>query len=396
MSNDNITSFESGPAQTKWAAQSGWHIRSVMNIPQILDEERALLAKVSEKYPFRATDYYLGLIDWDNPNDPIRRIIIPNVNELDDWGDLDASDEASITQLHGVQHKYPDTALLLVIDTCASFCRYCFRKRLFIGENGEANPNLSRGLEYIKDHTEITNVLLTGGDPLMLPTKRISEILSRIEKYPHVKMVRIGSKMPAFNPWRLSGDEELQDCFRKFTKSGKRLYLMTHFDHPQELTEQAIREINTFIECGVICANQCPMIRGVNDDPFVLRELYKRLTWLGCAPYYLFQGRPTKGNAVYRVPIVETYDIFHEAIKDLSGLAKRARYVLSHSTGKIEVAGLDSDHIYTRYHRAKSPCDHERFMIFHRDDKAYWLDDLDEVNCCQEQDTFCANSLRYR
>lgn len=370
-------------------------ICDIMDVGQIPIDERKLLARVGEKYPFRATSYYLGLIDWSDKDDPIRKIIIPATCEMDRWGGLDASDEASVTRIHGVQHKYPDTALLLVTDSCVSFCRYCFRKRLFKKDNVEARPDISLGLEYVRNHKEITNIIMTGGDPLTLSTRRIKNILAEIREIPHIKIIRIGSKSPAFNPWRLSGDEELQDCFREFSKSGKQIYLMTHFDHTRELTAQAVKEVRKFQELGVICANQCPIIRGVNDSPSVLRDLYLRLSSIGCAPYYLFQGRPTAGNAGCRVPIVETYNIFHAAIKDLHWLAKVTRFVLSHSTGKLEIVGVDDTRIYARYHRAKNPLDRERFVIFHRDDKAYWLDDLEEVDTMSDQDLFCANSVRY-
>lgn len=370
-------------------------ICDIMDVSQIPLDERKLLARVGKQYPFRATSYYLGLIDWSDKNDPIRKIVIPETGELNLWGGLDASDEASVTQIHGVQHKYPDTALLLVTDSCVSFCRYCFRKRLFKKDNIEARPDISRGLEYARNHREITNILITGGDPLTLSTRRIKNILTEIREIPHIKMIRIGSKSPAFNPWRLSDDQELQDCFREFLKSGKQIYLMTHFDHPKELTAQAVREVRKFQELGVICANQCPIIRGVNDSSSVLRDLYFRLSSIGCVPYYLFQGRPTAGNAEYRVPIVETYNIFHAAIKNLCGLAKVTRFVMSHSTGKLEIVGVDDTRIYARYHRAKNPLDRERFVIFHRDDEAYWPDDLEEMDSMSDQGSFCANNIRY-
>jgi L-lysine 2,3-aminomutase len=151
---------------------------------------------------------------------------------------------------------------------------------------------------------------------------------------------------------------------------------MAHFDHPRELTDVAVEGISTFIKNGVICVNQCPLVCGVNDDPSVLSELYQKLAWIGCPPYYLFQGRPTAGNQPYEVPIVQGWEIFHEAIRHGSGLARRARFVMSHETGKIEILAVDEDHIYLRYHRAKDPENRGKFMIYQRDDQAYWLDDL--------------------
>ena len=154
---------------------------------------------------------------------------------------------------------------------------------------------------------------------------------------------------------------------------------MAHFDHPRELTEPAQRGLDTLIRAGVICVNQNPLIRGINDDPDVLAELYRKLSFIGVPPYYLFQGRPTAGNEPFEVPIVEGYHIFEAAKRQLSGLAKRARFAMSHETGKVEIVGVDERCIYLRYHRAKHPADEGRFMVYHRDDQAYWLDQLEPM-----------------
>jgi lysine 2,3-aminomutase len=175
-------------------------------------------------------------------------------------------------------------------------------------------------------------------------------------------------------------DQQLQATFREFSTARSRIYLMAHFDHPRELTNPAMEGIDAFLRSGVICVNQCPLIHGVNDDPDVLGELYQNLAWIGCPPYYLFQGRPTAGNEPYEVPIVEGYRIFEEAKRRVSGLAKRARFVMSHETGKIEIVGVDAERIYLRYHRAKNPADEGRFIVCHRDDQAYWLDQLTPVD----------------
>jgi len=353
------------------------YIRDIDKIPNIPPAERAELRKVTERYPFRVNDYYLELINWDDPDDQIKRLIIPRVEELSDWGQLDASNEQSITVARGVQHKYPHTVLLLCNEVCGSYCRYCFRKRLFMNDNDEATNDVSEGLDYIANNPNVTNVLLTGGDPLLMSTRRIAHILAALRDIPHVEVIRIGSKMPAFDPWRLVNDPELQAAFRRFSTAHKRIYLMAHFDHPRELTDNAIEGIDCFIQCGVICVNQCPLIKGVNDDPDTLAELYRKLSFIGCPPYYLFQGRPTAGNEPYEVPIVRGWQIFTEAIRQGSGLARRARFVMSHETGKIEILAVDARHIYLRYHRAKEEALRGQFMIYNRNDHACWLDELE-------------------
>ncbi len=357
------------------------YIRDVDRIPNIPDEEREKLRKIAGKYAFRANDYYLELIDWSDPHDPIRRLIIPCVEELSDWGRLDASNEAAVTVEHGVQHKYPDTVLLLCTEVCGAYCRYCFRKRLFMNDNKEVTNDVSAGIKYVAEHPEVTNVLLTGGDPLILSTRRLRIIISQLRAIPHVRIIRIGSKIPAFNPFRILNDCELQDLLRTYSTPEKRIYLMAHFDHPRELTAEALAGLAKFIECGVICVNQCPLIKGVNDDPDVLGELYRKLSWIGCTPYYLFQGRPTAGNEPFEVPLVRGWQVFEEALTRGSGLAARPRFVMSHETGKVEILSVDDRHIYMRYHRAKSPENRGKFMIFHRDDNAYWFDQLKPAEC---------------
>ncbi len=356
------------------------YVTNTDRIPDIPEADRALLKKVSERYVFRANDYYLKLIDWKDPKDPIKQLIIPREEELNDWGELDASNELASTPLNGVQHKYLDTVLLLCNEVCGAYCRYCFRKRLFMNDNDEVSFDTQPGIDYIRNHPEVTNVLLTGGDPLILGTRRLTQIIEQLRTIPHVNIIRLGSKMPAFNPWRLLDDKPLQDLLRKHSTPQKRIYLMAHFDHPRELTDAAIEGLNCFQECGVVIINQCPLIKGINDDAEVLADMWKKLSFIGVPPYYLFQGRPTAGNEPYEVPLVEGYHIFEEAKRRVSGLAKRARYAMSHETGKVEIVGVDQKHIYMKYHRAKYLEDQSRFMVFHRDDRAYWLDQLRPVD----------------
>ncbi|MGA9395556.1 MAG: KamA family radical SAM protein, partial [Azonexus sp.] len=330
----------------------------------------------ADAYAFRVSDYYLKLIDWSDPNDPIRQLVIPRPDELNDWGALDASNEAANTVMRGVQHKYPDTALLLCNEVCGAYCRYCFRKRLFMNDNDEASKDLSEGIDYIRAHPEITNVLLTGGDPLLLSTRRLTEIIAALREIEHVRIIRIGTKMTAFNPFRIIDDPALVEMFARYSTASKRIYMMNHFDHPREISPEAEDCLDRLIRAGVIMTNQCPMIAGINDDPVVLSDMFRKLSGIGCPRYYLFQGRPTAGNDPYKVSIVRGWEIFREALRHGAGLARRARFAMSHETGKIEILAVDDKHIYLRYHRAKDASLRGRFMIYVRNEDAYWLDDL--------------------
>jgi KamA family protein len=325
-------------------------------------------------------DYYAKLINWDNPKDPLRRLVVPDEGELAAWGTLDACDEASYTPVRGCQHKYTDTALLVVSEVCGAYCRYCFRKRLFMNDNDDASIDHRQGLAYIAEQEEITNVLLTGGDALMLSTRRLGQILDDLGSVPHVRVVRLGTKMVAFNPFRVLDDPDLLEVIRTHCETGTQVYVVNHFDHPRELTHQAKEAIALLLRAGAQVVNQCPIIRGVNDRASTLASLFRELSYVGCPPYYVFQGRPTAGNEPFEVPLTEGLHLFTEANRHISGLAKRARFVMSHRTGKIEICGADDRFIYMRYHRSHLPEDYGRMVIAVRDDEACWLDELTLVS----------------
>ncbi|MEJ6949768.1 KamA family radical SAM protein [Natronospora cellulosivora (SeqCode)] len=348
---------------------------------EYLDEdEKEDLKNVTDKYSFRANNYYMSLIDWNDSNDPIKRIIMPNLGELDNWGALDPSNESKYTVMQGVEHKYDSTILLLVSNVCAGICRYCFRKRIFKNGHREKLEDLDSALNYIREHEEITNVLLTGGDSLMISTNRLEKILKGLREIEHVEIIRFGTKIPVFNPYRIIEDKELQDMFRKYSTKEKRLYLITDINHPKELSKEAVESLRILIDSGVILANQTPLIRKLNDKPKVLAELFKELSFIGIPSYYVFQCRPSIGNKEYAVPIEEGYKIYEKAKSMVSGLAKRSSFVLSHASGKIKILGMNDKKIFFKYHRAYDNKNSGKFFSFKRNAEAYWLDDYQLSN----------------
>jgi len=355
------------------------YITRIEQLKELGEGKIADLKKVTDKFDFRANDYYLSLIDWDDPADPIRRIIIPDLQELDEWGRLDPSDEHKYTVMPGLEHKYNSTALFLVSNVCEGICRYCFRKRVFINPQSVCLKDVSAAVDYVKEHEEITNVLLTGGDPLVLTTSKLENIISRLRAVEHVEIIRIGTRMPVYNPYRILNDPTLLEMIETYSTEHKKIYIVTHFVHPNELTEPAIKGIHLLEKAGAIIANQTPMIRGVNDNSQILGDLLGKLSFIGAAPYYVFQCRPAIGNKAYTVPIEEGYKIVEHAKALVSGLAKRVRFVMSHSTGKIEIVGMTKERMYLKYHRAADDADSGRFLVVRRNPNAYWLDDYDEV-----------------
>lgn len=337
--------------------------------------ERDQLAPVAEKFAFRTNEYYQSLIDWNDPDDPIRRIVMPDIQELDEFGDMDASDEHSYTALKGLEHKYGDTALLLVNNVCGAYCRFCFRKRLFTDGNDEVTNDITDAVEYIRDHPEINNVLLSGGDPLIMSTGKLARIIQQLRDIQHVRIIRIGTKMTAFDPYRILNDPSLLEMLSQYSLPDRKIFVMAHFNHPRELTEPALKGLQLLQKAGAITVNQSPLIRGVNDKPEIIAELFGRLSYNGVVPYYLFLCRPTLGNEPYMVPIEKGLEIFEEARRRLAGLAKQARLCMSHRTGKVEVVGKMNNKIVFRYHRAPNPLDCGRVMVFDSDPTAAWFDD---------------------
>jgi KamA family protein len=355
------------------------YLTRIEQLEQLSEQEKKLLKEVVETFAFRCNNYYLSLIDWDDPEDPIRKIIIPHSHELEQWGRLDPSDEENYTIIPGLEHKYNSTALLLVSNVCEGICRYCFRKRVFIDTKSTYLRDTAGAMQYIAEHNEITNVLLTGGDPFALDTSKLEDIIQQLREIEHVQIIRIGTKMPAFNPYRIIEDPTLPEMINDYSTEQKKIYIMTHFVHPRELTDVAIKGVNLLQKAGAILSNQTPLIKDVNTDPEVLAELLGKLSYIGVVPYYIFQCRPAIGNKSYTIPIEKGYEIVEQAKSLVSGLAKRARYTMSHATGKIEILGKSEEFMYFKYHRAANNKDSGRFMAFKSNPNAYWFDDYDEI-----------------
>jgi len=351
------------------------YITDIDQIKQIPEEERKKLKQITDKFVFRINAYYLNLINWNDPKDPIRKLIIPNEGELQEYGRWDASDEDTNYVVPGCQHKYPTTALLIVSEVCGAYCRYCFRKRLFRNDVKEAMSDVEPGLQYISQHPEINNVLLTGGDPLILATKKLRMIIERLRAIDHVKIIRIGSKLPAFNPMRIYEDQELLDLIKEHSSPEKRIYIMAHITHPREITEQSRKAFQALHEAGAIVVNQTPVLKGVNDDPEVLGELLDKLSWAGVTPYYFFVNRPVAGNRDFVLTLEEIYQVVEKAKAKTSGLGKRVRLSMSHTSGKIEILAIENGKAYLKYHQSREG-NFGKFMVLDCPKDATWFDDL--------------------
>ncbi|MFA1676786.1 condensation domain-containing protein [Rhizobium mongolense] len=308
----------------------------------------------------------------------LRHIVEPSFEEFESPGNLDTSGEHDNTVVPGFQHKYPQTGLLLVTDRCASYCRYCFRKRILGKNSDEVATDFAQISRYIRGHPEITNVLLSGGDPFMLSTAKLEKILDHLLPIPHLNSIRFGTKMVAYEPKRFE-DPALLPLFQRINQAGKAAVIVTHFDHIGEISVGAERNIRSLGAHGVQFLNQSVLLRRVNDNPEILAATFAKCHQMGVHPYYLFQGRPVKGASHFQVSLRRGLDIAHGINQRLSGIQRTFRYIMSHYTGKIEILDLGADgRIYMRYHQNKTPENIGKIFSRSYAEGASWLDDLPE------------------
>ena len=371
-----------------WKQELQNNIRSVEDLKAFVnltaDEERDI-AQVVEAHPMNIPRYYLSLIDRDNPDDPIRKLAVPTGDELvvvgqmgqttgDPYGD-DKHDKGN-----GVLHKYGYTALVVATEYCSMYCRHCFRKRLVGLPNDQTVQNFKGAADYIASHPEISNVVVSGGDPMMLPTSILREMLDTLRDIPHLNFVRIGTRTPVVYPLRYQ-DDDLIEYLADFNRD-KTLFVPTHFNHPNEITEQATEAVSRLRSAGIAVNNQAVLLRGINDDEDTLVELMSGLTRIGVNPYYLYQCMPvSRVRHHFQVPLKQGVDMVDRARNRLDGYAKRFKFILGHDIGKIEICGrVDDKLILKQIHaRAEEQDTAARMMIRKLDDRAGWLDDMEEV-----------------
>jgi lysine 2,3-aminomutase len=340
------------------------------------EEQKKNLEQVINTWPMSISRYYLSLIQKYDSSDPIFRMCIPDEVETDSTsGMLDTSGEKESTREEGLQHKYERTALVLSTQSCAMYCRHCFRKRLVGLSDAEIAANDRKLFQYIGEHPEITNVLISGGDAFLNSNERIENYLRVFTKMPNVKLVRFGTRTPVTFPQRINEDPELQSLIKEYSpKVG--VHIVTQFNHPMEITEESVKAVRSLTQNGAVVSNQTVLLRNVNDKPETIEELMRGLTSVGAVPYYVFQCRPVTGvKQQFQVPIRESYRIIEEAKKHLDGLSKRFRYIMSHKTGKIEIFHVaENGDAILKYHQARDPQDIGRVFTHHFNEDDCWLD----------------------
>ncbi|MBE0595831.1 MAG: KamA family radical SAM protein [Desulfuromonadales bacterium] len=279
------------------------------------------LEEVAERYPMRVNPYYLGLIR--EVNDPIWRQAVPSVEELQDSVcPADPLEEENQSPIPNLVHRYPDRVLFLVCSECAMYCRFCTRKRKVGGEQMTiTRQSIEAGLDYIRRHPQIRDVILSGGDPLLLADEKLDWILRELRAIPTVEIIRIGSRIPVVLPQRIT--PALVKVLRRYHP----LYINTHFNHPDEITETSARACGRLVDAGIPLGNQTVLLRGVNDDPQVMKRLMQKLLAIRVRPYYIYQADMVQGTDHFRTSVEEGVEILRALRGHTSGMAVPA-YVI--------------------------------------------------------------------
>ena len=321
-----------------WRWQFAHRITNAAALGRVLPlsaSERTDIETCLQAFRMAITPYYASLIDPRDPNDPIRKQSVPSILEtLPDPNDMaDPLGEEEDSPVPHVVHRYPDRVLLLVTLQCSMYCRHCTRRRV-VGEGDRviSETALQRAVAYIREHREIRDVLISGGDPLTMPTARLERIIAALRSIEHVEIIRIGTRVPVVLPMRITN--ELTDMLKKYHP----IWINTHFNHPNELTPEAARACAAIVDAGIPLGNQTVLLRGVNDDADTMKRLLLGLVKMRVRPYYLYQCDLSRGIGHFRTRVEKGVEIMHALTGCISGYAL-PKYVIDApgGGGKIPV-----------------------------------------------------------
>ncbi len=322
-----------------------WHMRnriasldSLRDWVTVSDDEASAIEQLKDVYRWSITPYYASLMDPDDPNCPIRLQAVPSSKEgvVADGADVDPVGDQYFRKTNRVVHKYPDRVIFLVTSVCPVYCRHCTRKfhTTTVGsesyfEQGEA-VSWDDDLAYIREHTEIRDVLLTGGDPLMYSDSRLEKLLKALREIEHVEIIRIGSRFPVLLPQRITPE------FCEMLSQYHPVWLNTHFNHPKEITPEAAEACDRLLRAGVPVGNQTVLLKGVNDSPELMRRLMLDLVKIRVRPYYLYHCDNVVGVSHFMTSIEQGQEIY-DAMQGFSTGFAVPQYVLTTELGKNPV-----------------------------------------------------------
>ena len=431
MDTHRIVSF---PMKKPRPVYKAYHVNNFRTIPQLAkfrEGEKMAIAVVGRVFPFKTNNYVVDhLIDWDNPHqDPIyilnfpqKGMLLPRMYEEMNEALRRTSDRHKLKEiadgirwrlnphpagqlehnvpqlqgekLRGIQHKYRETVLFFPSrgQTCHAYCTFCFRWPQFVGidELKFAMKEADLLVRYVEEHKEVTDVLFTGGDPLIMTTKNIARYVHPIlaRNVENIRSIRFGTKTLAYWPYRFTTDDDADDLLRLFeriVKSGRHVAVMAHFNHPRELKTEAVRQaIARIRNTGATIRTQSPLLNHINKCPDAWATMWIEQLRLGCIPYYMFVVRDTGAQHFFGVPLVEAWDVYRKAYLRVSGLARTVKGPsMSADPGKIEVLGVkelfDTKIIVLRFLQGRNPAWVGKPFFAKYDDSAIWLDDLEPV-----------------
>ncbi|MCH2129694.1 MAG: hypothetical protein MK179_11150 [Pirellulaceae bacterium] len=418
------TSFEAPP----FRIFSQRNLKDLDYIERLTEEQRFAVRVVAQVLPFRVNQYVVdNLIDWEQvPDDPIFRLVFPqpemlapeHFSQIAELLKADA-DKAKIRQaveaiqlelnphpagqttlnvprvgneiVEGAQHKYQETLLFFPSQgqTCHTYCTFCFRWPQFV-ENKEhriSSREVATLHEYLESHSEISDLLITGGDPMVMKTTRLADYVRPLVEAPfqHIQTIRFGTKALTFWPYRFVTDpdaDELLELFASLVQQGKHVALMAHFEHWRELQPQIVHEaVRRILETGAVIRTQAPVLRHINDDADVWATMWREQVRMGMVPYYMFVERDTGAKRYFELPLERTWNIYRDALQQVSGLARTARGPsMSAMPGKVEVQGVAEIHgekvFVLRLIQARNPDWVQRPFFAKYDPDATWLNQL--------------------
>lgn len=304
-----------------WTWQMQHRVTTRERLAEILElspQEIAGFEAAQNRLAFAVTPHFLNLIDRANPDDPLRKQIVPVADEarIHPHESCDPIGEEKHSPVPGLVHRYPDRVLLLATDRCASYCRFCTRSRFVSNASGYGfRTHLDAALRYIADHENIRDVLISGGDSLLLADEKIDTLLGQLRTIPHVEFIRIGTRVPVFLPQRITPG--LCEILKKHGP----VWMSIHVNHPDEICEASAQALEKLAFSGTVLGSQSVLLRGVNDDADIIRSLVHRLLQVRVRPYYLYACDPISGSAHWRVPVQKGIEIIHALRGNTSGYA---------------------------------------------------------------------------
>ena len=420
------------PHQEEAPNYRAYSASDLTKLPQLerLDQDaRFAMQVVSHVLPFKSNNYVVeNLIDWDDPRDPIYQLTFPQRGMLNDRHFARMADAVRSvdvqrikltsneirhelnphpagqktfntprledgTRLEGMQHKYRQTVLFFASQgqTCHAYCTFCFRWPQFVALDGLkfAMKEADQLVQYLREHEEVTDVLFTGGDPMVMRTKFFRayvEAILKADDLPHIRTIRIGTKAISYWPYRFINEadsRELMDLFRAVVRSGRQLAVMAHVNHPAELNTSAARlAVKRIRETGAMIRTQSPLMRHINDTPGIWASMWQRQLTLGMVPYYMFLARDTGAQDYFAMPLARAYEIYSSAIRMVGGLGRTVRGPsMSCTPGKVAVDGISRIHgekvFILRMLQGRNPDWAYKPFFAKYDPSAIWLDDLE-------------------